>query len=57
MKPTLNKINSAKTAAERKQAERARKRAVGLVSLHVWVPRGRVPQVKLYAQQLRTAPK
>jgi len=40
------------TAAERKAAERARKRAAGLVLVQVWVPESAVETLRRYAARL-----
>ena len=42
-----------KTAAQRKQEERARLRKSGLVPLEVWVPKDKTEEVKEYVKELR----
>ena len=42
-----------KSAAERKAAERARRRAAGQVLIQEWVDKELVPQIKNYIAKLR----
>ena len=46
---------SMKTAAQRKQEERARLRQAGLIPLEVWVPKDKTEEVKEYVKELRNA--
>lgn len=41
------------SSAERKAAERARKRAAGLVLVQEWVPQNQVQELRRYAARLR----